>query len=114
MAGRTVVWPDQEAIRSRLAAEVGRFLRTLDARQDIEQVWLIGSAADEQARVRVTSDIDLVVVQRTELNAVERALALRADLAPPGALDLFVYTPEEFGSGGRSISHVQCHGRRLR
>ncbi len=114
MVGRSVVWPDQDAIRSRLTAEVDRLLRMLDCRQDIEQIWLIGSAADEQARVHTTSDIDLLVVQRTELSAVERALALRADLAPGGALDLFVYTPEEFESGGRFITQVRRHGRRLR
>lgn len=114
MAGRTVVWPDQDAIRSRLTAEVDRLVGVLDHRQDIEQVWLIGSAADAQAPVHAKSDIDLVVVQRTELGPVERALALRADLASPQALDLFVYTPEEFGAGGRFIGQVQRYGRRLR
>lgn len=111
---RTTVWPDRDAISARLAAEVDRLLAVLDKRGDVDEIWLIGSTSDERAPVHSTSDIDLVVVQRTPLDSLERALALRTALAPREALDLFVYTPEEFGGGGRFVNHVRQHGRRHR
>ena len=114
MAGSTVLWPDQDAIRSRLAAEIDRLLAVLHRRDDIEQVWLIGSLADAHAPVHTTSDIDLVVVQRTGLGGVDRALALRGELASGEPLDLFVYTPGELETGGRFVTHVRRHGKRLR
>ncbi len=87
----TVVWVDADAMRSRLSDEADRLLAALDEIHDIEEVWVIGSATGEHRRVHANSDIDLVVVQRTELDGVERALALRHALAPREALDLFVY-----------------------
>jgi len=42
------------------------------------------------------SDIDLVIVQRTELPFLQRIRAARRLLRPRVATDIFVYTPQEF------------------
>lgn len=114
----TTVWPDLIARRDSLAAEVRRLLDVLDRHDhvqgDIEQVWLIGSTVDADSEMRSTSDIDLVVVQRTEQSSVDRALSLRCRLAPREPLDLFVYTPAEFAQPERFVEHVRRHGRRVR
>ncbi len=114
----TTVWPDPAARRARLNAEVARLLDVLDRHDhvhaDIDQVWLIGSTVDADAELRSTSDIDLVMVQRTEESAVDRALSLRRELAATEPLDLFVYTPAEFDRPERFVEHVRRHGRRVR
>lgn len=106
------LWPTPVAMLGRLAAELERLLAVLDRRDDIAEVWLFGSllAGD----VHTTSDIDLLVVQRTTLGPVERALALRVELASPESLDLFVFTPDEMTAGRRFPAHICAHGRRLR
>lgn len=114
----TTVWPDPVARRARLNAEVARLLDVLDRHDhdhaDIDQVWLIGSTVDADADVRSTSDIDLVVVQRTAESVVDRGLSLRRELAATEPLDLFVYTPAEFGRAERFVEHVRRHGSRVR
>lgn len=109
---RTVVWPDRVAIRARLDAEFARLLVVLDAREDVEQVWRIGSSLD--GYVHATSDLDVLVVQRTGLHPVDRAVALRAAIAPTVPLDLFVVTPEELEAGSRFLDHARRHGQRVR
>lgn len=107
-----VVQSDPAAVRAVLDEELARLLARLDACDGMEQVWLFGSALTGE--VHATSDLDLLVVQRTTLSPVDRGLALRASLAPRVALDLFVFTPEEMEEGGRFVEYVHAHGRRLR
>jgi predicted nucleotidyltransferase len=106
------VWSDPGELRARLEAELARILDVLDARSDIEQVHSFGSLVDGD--VHATSDLDLLVVQRTERDPIDRSVDLRTRLAPRVALDLFVVTPDEFAAGGRLIDHVRARGRRLR
>ena len=106
------IWSDPTEIRAGLDAEFARMLDVLSARADIEQVWRFGSSVD--GHVHATSDLDVLVVQRTDLGPVERAVALRAALAPAVALDLFVVTPEEFTTGSRLLNHVAATGWRER
>ena len=112
MGTRTAIWSDEGEIRARLEAELDRLLRVLDARTDIEQVWSHGSLVD--GGLHATSDLDLLVVQDTDLGPVERAIELRIELAPTVPLDLVVVTPEELADDGRFLEHVRTHGRRLR
>lgn len=60
-----------------------------------EQVYLFGSAARGEADE--LSDLDVVVVKRTPIPFFERLQGV-ARLLPSGvgAVDLFVYTPDEF------------------
>jgi len=55
---------------------------------------LFGSAA--RGDVDHWSDIDLVVIKRTDKRFLDRLMELGEVLAPNYALDLLVYTPEEF------------------
>ena len=60
-----------------------------------ERIILFGSAArgeDDEA-----SDLDVVIVKRTSTPFVQRGVDAVRHLRPAlGAVDLFVYTPEEF------------------
>jgi predicted nucleotidyltransferase len=107
-----VIQPDPTVVRARLEAEFVRLLDVLSACRDVEQVWRFGSTVD--GRPHATSDLDVLVVQRTPLGPVERAVALRLLLAPTTALDLFVLTPDELDRGGRFVDHVIARGRRER
>jgi predicted nucleotidyltransferase len=108
---QVVIWPDTAQIRIDLDTEFDRLLGLLSTRLDVEQVWRFGSTVDGE--VHATSDLDVLVVQRTSLGPVERAVALRAELAPQTSLDLFVVTPEEFATGSRFLDHVRATGRRV-
>lgn len=107
-----VIQSDPSLVRARLDAEFTRVLDALAACPDVEQVWRFGSTVD--GHMHATSDLDVLVVQRTALGPVERAVALRLLLAPTTALDLFVLTPAELDLGGRFVDHVRATGRRQR
>jgi len=59
-----------------------------------QQIILFGSCARQEERE--TSDIDLIVVAESEKDFVERIADFYRILKPKVALDLLVYTPEEF------------------
>lgn len=80
--------------------EIRRRLAPVLARHGASRAFLIGSFARGSADA--WSDIDLVVVMPTGRPFVERPLDLTDVLdAVPVAVDLFVYTPEEFATGLR-------------
>ncbi len=106
------IWSDPAEVRNQLEAEFARILALLAERDDVEQVWRFGSSLERPAHA--TSDLDPLVVQRTCLGPVERAVALREQLAVTVPVDLFVVTPEEFAAGGRFLDDVLTHGRRER
>lgn len=59
-----------------------------------ERAILFGSAA--RGDLHEGSDLDVIVVRRTELPFVERPRELLERLPPGLAVDVLVYTPEEF------------------
>ncbi len=75
-------------------------------------MWRFGSTIG--GRLHATSDLDVLVVQRTDLDPVTRGLVLRDTLGSLEALDLFVVTPDEMSRGGRFVDHVRAHGRLVR
>ena len=76
----------------RLSPEIQSVLNGLMAYEP-ERVILFGSAARGDADER--SDIDLIVVKKTEVRFVQRLVTAGA-LVPPGiSADVFVYTPQE-------------------
>ena len=105
-----VVWakPDLEV---ELEAELQRMLIVLKDMEDVEEVWLFGSTVD--GRLHSGSDLDLLVVSRTEEAVGSRAVSLAKKLGPRVPVDLFVFTPHEVSQGGRFLDYVQRHGRRL-
>jgi len=77
-------------------AEVRRFLAQRLRQQGLREAYLFGSFAGGTAGA--WSDIDLIVVQESELPPVERARAF-ACLGELGvAVDVLVYTPAEFAA----------------
>lgn len=81
-----------------------------------ERIWLFGSHARGEADE--DSDVDLVVVQRTELPFFERIRALTALVDPDWRVDLLVYTPDELatmlGQGNAFAELIQEEGVELR
>ena len=81
--------PSAADVAHRVAA-LRATLRTLG----YERAILFGSAA--RGDVHEGSDLDVIVVRRTELPFVERPRELLERLPPGLAVDVLVYTPEEF------------------
>lgn len=89
---------DVEARRNawlaRLNAELDRMLALLKARSDVEQVILFGSLSRKQAGAR--SDLDLVIIQKTDKRFLDRLGDFYSYLGPKVGTDILVYTPEEW------------------
>ena len=76
-------------------AEIGGLVNRIVARTDPEKVILFGSHAKGTAGA--TSDLDLLIVQRTDLPVAHRMDDIRPLLAMfLVRVDVHVYTPEEF------------------
>jgi len=77
-----------------------------------QKVILFGSLATD--RVRLTSDIDVLVVIDLPGRFLDRQLRVFNQLNFEEPLDIFVYTPEEFESGkkkNRLIRHALKTGK---
>lgn len=91
---------DQEAAepsaerRQRLEQELARYLRLLTEHGDPDRVIVFGSLATGQ--VHAWSDIDLLIVERTDRPFLQRLRHVRRLLRPQVGTDILVYTPEEF------------------
>ena len=77
-----------------LERELRRFLGLLTAIPDLDRVIVFGSMA--VGPIHPWSDIDLVIVRRTELPFLRRIRETRRLLRPRVATDILVYTPHEF------------------
>lgn len=78
--------------RKDIEKELQRIKTVLPA-LNVEKALLFGSSA--RGETGAGSDIDLLIVMKTELPFLERLTALYKILDPQVALDLLVYTPEE-------------------
>ncbi len=86
-----------EARKQLLGRELERFLAYLKAQDPPpEKVILFGSYARETEDE--WADIDVVIVQRTELPFIQRTRSLLEDFDPEVGMDILVYTPEEFAA----------------
>jgi predicted nucleotidyltransferase len=93
---RPLASDDSLAARERkrlLERELARYLRLLAEHSDPEQVIVLGSLASGD--IQPWSDIDLVIIEQTELSFWQR-LQVRKLLRPQVGTDILVYTPEEF------------------
>jgi predicted nucleotidyltransferase len=77
-----------------LQSEARRIAAELASDPAVRKVILFGSAARGQACT--TSDLDLIVVMRTDLPFIERYGPVWRRTKPVIAVDLLVYTPQEF------------------
>ncbi len=82
------------ARKALLEQEVDRYVRILKKEENPDKVILFGSLAT--GNVNEWSDIDLVVVNRTELPFLKRLQKISRMLQPTVGTDILYYTPEEF------------------
>ena len=93
---RGTVSARSEAVEARqavLKAEVARIRSLLAGRPEVVALWAFGSVASD--RVDEWSDLDLVVVVRSEEGFLDRSVRLGRWLEPRVGADLLVHTPEE-------------------
>jgi len=83
-----------EARKRALARELDRYVRLLTAQGDPERIIVFGSMASGE--IEPWSDIDLVIVQQTDLPFMKRLREVRRLLKPRVGTDILVYTPSEF------------------
>lgn len=88
--------PDRETLEKRLIKLQEELARAVDALREMgaERIVLIGSLAGEP--VNPFGDIDLVAVMRTNKRFLDRLKEAYARIQPRVAMDILVYTPEEF------------------
>src|SRR2546421_1199596 len=77
----------------RLEQELHRMTEILIREYKPEKLILFGSAA--QGEIHEWSDLDLVVVKRTDKSMLERIEEVLRLVRPKVGLDVLVYTPEE-------------------
>jgi len=77
-----------------LNQELKRYIRLLTKHGSPEKLILFGTLA--QGELHEWSDIDLVVVEETDLPFYQRLRKIRELIQPQVGLDIVVYTPEEF------------------
>ena len=96
---------DTLAARARkemLEKELDRFVKILVAEENPELILIFGSMVSGE--IHEWSDIDLVVVQKTERPFMKRLHHLRGLLRPKVGVDLLCYTPDEFEQMARDRS----------
>jgi predicted nucleotidyltransferase len=96
-----------------LAAELAHAVTTLQTIAGVEKVILFGSMTG--GRIGIKSDLDLIVIQKTDQAFLSRAIDLMKHLNPNLATDILVYTPEEFAamqkSPNRFVQNILENGR---
>jgi predicted nucleotidyltransferase len=111
MSRLTVARGPDASRRARLEAELARIVRELP-QLGVRKAILFGSLAS--GRVGRASDLDLILVAPSGEPFGRRPERFYRALSPSVALDLFVYTPEEFGSlaeCSRFLRAALAHGR---
>ena len=76
-----------------LNEELGRIITVIQREYDPEKIVLFGSLVSET--IHEWSDIDLLVIKKTDKRPIERIMELTHLIRPRVGIDLFIYTPEE-------------------
>ena len=76
-----------------LKEELSRIVQVIQAEYEPEKIVLFGSLATEA--IHEWSDIDLLIIKKTDKRPIERTMELSHLLRPRVGIDLFIYTPEE-------------------
>lgn len=77
-----------------LRDELDRIVEVIKDEYAPEKIVLFGSLAADH--VHVWSDIDLLIIKRTDKRPIERTMELVNLIRPKIGIDLFIYTPEEY------------------
>lgn len=91
---RTNLAEKRAAYAAHLAESLTRIVETLSAMPVVERIVLFGSYA--QGRRDLFTDLDILVVMRTDLGFLERTTRLYQMLDLTVDADILCYTPEEF------------------
>lgn len=85
----------RKAYQRALQETLSRLVALLSADPTVERLILFGSYA--RGRADLLTDLDLVVVQRSERSFLDRLVELYRRIGPlPVDADILVYTPEEW------------------
>ena len=79
-----------------LKSSVNVIVNKLSGMEQVERISLFGSYA--RGKEDLFTDLDVLVIMRTDLDFVERLRFLYSKMAVPVDLDLLCYTPEEWES----------------
>lgn len=82
------------ARKTLLENELSRYVSLLRERKNLEKILIFGSLAT--GNVHSWSDIDLVIVQETDLPFWKRLREIRRFIQPKVGTDILVYTPGEW------------------
>lgn len=82
---------ERERYKRLLAESLERIVRTLSDR--VERISIFGSYPE---RIDLFTDLDVIVVMRTEKDFLERTKEIYSVLALPIDADILCYTPDEF------------------
>lgn len=85
---------DRAAYAALLERSLRQIVTTLSSLAEVEKVSLFGSYA--RGRADLLTDLDILVVMKTEKGFLERLGLLYSLLAVPVDLDLVCYTPQEY------------------
>jgi len=77
-----------------LRDELERIVEVIKDEYAPEKIVLFGSLAADH--VHEWSDIDLLIIKRTDKRPIERTMELVSLIRPKIGIDLFIYTPEEY------------------
>ena len=83
-----------------LSEELDRIVERLAALPDVRKIIVFGSVAER--RVSSMSDLDVIVVMKSDKRFLERLDDLYRAAVPAVALDILAYTPEEY-------AHMKAH-----
>jgi predicted nucleotidyltransferase len=82
-----------EIRKRKLIDELNRLIPEI-IKLDVEKIILFGSLVTGD--IHKTSDIDLIIVKRTDKKFLDRLDEFYSKLNPKVTIDIFIYTPEEF------------------
>lgn len=90
--GKTIAQSPER--KKNIELELARFIEILKTSANLLKIILFGSVAS--GNIHQWSDIDLVIIEDTNLSFYERIKRIRKLLRPRIGTDLMVYTPVEF------------------
>ena len=94
-----------DARRAELERELARYIDALVEHENPQQIIVFGSLATGD--IHEWSDIDLVIVNETDLPFMKRLHKARRLIQPREAVDILYYTPEEFVTLSKERLFVQ-------
>ncbi len=91
--------------KEQLTSELKRVLRILSDERTVQSVIVFGSYVSGD--ISGFSDLDMVVIQDTDLNFWDRLKEMKKLLQPRVGMDVLVYTPDEYRKMRKSRPFVR-------